>query len=66
MQDPSSNEECMQGRCIPGCVENVWGQILYRQLVSNSIIANLADVAVALAKRRLLKLHVPFEPHAVR
>ena len=54
----------IQGRCIPGCVENAFGQVFYRQVLTNGVVINLVDVALAVAKR-WLGMHVPFEAHAV-
>ncbi len=54
----------MQARCIPGCVENVYGQIFYKQVVTNGVVINLVDVVVACFKR-YMGGHVPFETHAV-
>ena len=54
----------MQGRCIPGCVEDACGQVFYRQVLTNGVVINLVDAALAVTKRRL-GMHVPFEAHAV-
>lgn len=56
----------LQGRCIPGCVENAYGQIFYKQVVTNGVVINVVDVLVAVAKRWVLRTHVPLEPHTVR
>ena len=54
----------MQARCIPGCVENTYGQIFYKQVLSNGVFTNVVDVIVA-AVKRYFGAHVPFETHAV-
>jgi hypothetical protein len=54
----------MQARCIPGCVENVYGQIFYKQVLTNGVVINLVDVLVACAKR-YMGGHVSFETPGV-
>jgi len=56
--------DLVQARCIPGCVENVYGQIFYKQVLTNGVVINLVDVVVACVMR-YMGSHVPFETHSV-
>ena len=53
-----------QARCIPGCVEDAWGQFFYKQIVVNGLVLNLVDALVAVVKRRL-NIYAPFEAPTV-
>lgn len=37
----------MQGKCVPGCEENVIGMIFYRYMVTTGLLLSLSDIASA-------------------
>lgn len=37
----------MQGKCVPGCEENVIGMIFYRYMITTGLLLSLSDIASA-------------------
>ncbi len=37
----------LQGRCVPGCEENVVGMIFYRYMITTGLLLSISDIASA-------------------